>query len=165
MSLVKTILTKIGFNNGSQPALNDTNLNQMQTNIQTAISTLETNIDVEIGKIEGILVYENENGSSGNIALTNNIENARYIDIEFSAWGAYSTKRVYSPVNKTILIDGMVTDSKSSTKNFSTSYSVTAMGLTKEKVSWFNRNYDTGGISGNITTNDKLKLHRVVAYF
>lgn len=51
MSLVKTILTKIGFNNGSQPALNDTNLNQMQTNIQTAISTLETNIDTELGKI------------------------------------------------------------------------------------------------------------------
>lgn len=51
MSLVKTILTKIGFKNGSQPALNDTNLNQMQTNIQTAISTLEANIDTEIGKI------------------------------------------------------------------------------------------------------------------
>lgn len=48
MSLVKTILTKIGFNNGSQPALNDTNLNQMQTNIQTAISSLETNIEDEI---------------------------------------------------------------------------------------------------------------------
>lgn len=61
MSLVKTILTKIGFNNGSQPALNDTNLNQMQTNIQTAISSLETNIDVEIGKI--IESGSNSNGS------------------------------------------------------------------------------------------------------
>lgn len=48
MSLVKTILTKIGFNNGSQPALNDTNLNQMQTNIQTAISTLEENAETAI---------------------------------------------------------------------------------------------------------------------
>lgn len=45
MSLTKTILTKIGFKNGSQPALNDTNLNQMQTNIQTAISSLETNVE------------------------------------------------------------------------------------------------------------------------
>lgn len=61
MSLVKTILTKIGFNNGSQPAINDTNLNQMQTNIQTAISTLETNIDTEIGKI--IESGSNANGS------------------------------------------------------------------------------------------------------
>lgn len=61
MSLVKTILTKIGFNNGSQPALNDTNLNQMQTNIQTAISTLETNIDTELGKI--IESGSNANGS------------------------------------------------------------------------------------------------------
>ncbi len=48
MSLTKTILTKIGFKNGSQPALNDTNLNQMQTNIQTAISSLETNIEEAI---------------------------------------------------------------------------------------------------------------------
>lgn len=61
MSLVKTILTKIKFNNGSQPALNDTNLNQMQTNIQTAISSLETNIDVEIGKI-----IESGSNSNGN---------------------------------------------------------------------------------------------------
>lgn len=61
MSLVKTILTKIGFNNGSQPAINDTNLNQMQTNIQTAISTLETNIDTELGKI--IESGSNSNGS------------------------------------------------------------------------------------------------------
>lgn len=61
MSLVKTILTKIGFNNGSQPAINDTNLNQMQTNIQTAISTLETNIDTEIGQI--IESGSNTNGS------------------------------------------------------------------------------------------------------
>lgn len=61
MSLVKTILTKIGFNNGSQPAINDTNLNQMQTNIQTAISTLETNIDAEIGQI--IESGSNTNGS------------------------------------------------------------------------------------------------------
>lgn len=51
MSLVKTILTKIGFNNGSQPALNDTNLNQMQTNIQTAISTLEENVETEMNNI------------------------------------------------------------------------------------------------------------------
>lgn len=61
MSLVKTILTKIGFNNGSQPAINDTNLNQMQTNIQTAISTLETNIDTEFGQI--IESGSNTNGS------------------------------------------------------------------------------------------------------
>ena len=61
MSLVKTILTKIGFNNGSQPGINDTNLNQMQTNIQTAISTLETNIDTEIGQI--IESGSNSNGS------------------------------------------------------------------------------------------------------
>lgn len=61
MSLVKTILTKIGFKNGSQPAVNDTNLNQMQTNIQTAISTLETNIDTELGQI--IESGSNTNGS------------------------------------------------------------------------------------------------------
>ena len=51
MSLVKTILTKIRFNNGSQPALNDTNLDQMQTNIQTAISTLEENVETEMNNI------------------------------------------------------------------------------------------------------------------
>ncbi len=48
MNLIKTILTKINFVNGGQPAVNDTNLNQIQTNTQTAISTLEENVETAI---------------------------------------------------------------------------------------------------------------------
>lgn len=48
MNLIKTILTKINFVNGGQPAINDTNLNKIQTNTQTAISTLEENVETAI---------------------------------------------------------------------------------------------------------------------
>lgn len=48
MNLIKTILTKINFANGGQPAINDTNLNKIQTNTQTAISTLEENVETAI---------------------------------------------------------------------------------------------------------------------
>ena len=54
-------MDKIKFVNNGQPAINDTNLNQMQTNIENAISTLETNIDTEIGQI--IESGSNMNGS------------------------------------------------------------------------------------------------------
>ena len=54
-------MNKIVFVNNGQPAINDTNLNQMQTNIENAISTLETNIDTEIGQI--IESGSNTNGS------------------------------------------------------------------------------------------------------
>ena len=54
-------MNKIVFVNNGQPAINDTNLNQMQTNIANAISTLETKIDTEIGQI--IESGSNTNGS------------------------------------------------------------------------------------------------------
>ena len=54
-------MDKIDFKNNQEPDLSAETLNQMQTNIQTAISTLETNIDTEIGQI--IESGSNTNGS------------------------------------------------------------------------------------------------------
>ena len=50
--------------------------------------------------LEGTIVYENETGNSGDVTLTRSIENARYIDIEYSAYGYFSTKRIYSPARE-----------------------------------------------------------------
>lgn len=45
MSIARTILEKIGFINNGQPAINDTNLNQLQTNVQNALDSMKTNVE------------------------------------------------------------------------------------------------------------------------
>ena len=41
-------MEKITFVNGQEPALNGTNLNQLQTNVEDAINTLQANVEDEI---------------------------------------------------------------------------------------------------------------------
>lgn len=62
-------MNKITFANGGQPAINDTNLNLMQTNIENAINALNT-------KLDGSVLYENSEGiSEGDIVLSESIAN------------------------------------------------------------------------------------------
>lgn len=173
-------MEKINFESlpSTNTPINAENLNKIQDNVEKAIPEIVDNLTTDDAtkvlsakqgkalneKIEGTVVYENSSGSTGNITLTKSIESVKYIDIEYSAWEAYSTKRLYAPVGKTIIIDGMVMDTENSTKNFSTSYAITNTSLTKGNGAWFNRSYVTGEISGNNTSN-KVKIHKVVAYF
>lgn len=61
MSIAQTILEKIGFINNGQPAINDINLNQLQTNVQNALDDARTKTDTAIGEI--IESGSNANGS------------------------------------------------------------------------------------------------------
>lgn len=60
-------MNKIKFINGSQPAINDTNLNKLQTNIENAIN--------------GTVLYENVAGTTENITLSDNYSNYTKFDI------------------------------------------------------------------------------------
>lgn len=62
-------MNKITFVNGSQPAINDTNLNQMQTNIESSINEVDdkiktnlvSNQEIDTGKnYHGKKVYKKE---------------------------------------------------------------------------------------------------------
>ena len=46
-------MDKINFVNGSQPAINDTNLNQMQENIENEFNTMKTNINSKMTELLG----------------------------------------------------------------------------------------------------------------
>ena len=115
-------------------------------------------------KIVGSNVYNNSSGVAGNITITD-ITNARYIDIIYSAWSHYFSKRIYDAIGKKIVLDGMVFNSNTSSYNFAYEYTIAKTGLTRGNCGWMNRNYDSGNITGNNTADSNVKIHKIVAYF
>jgi hypothetical protein len=119
MSLVKTILTKIGFDNGSQPAINDTNLNQMQTNIQTAISTLETNIENAI--VDNLTSIDSKSflsAKQGKV-LNDKIADTGWVNFTLSnGWenlGGNYPPAQYRKIGKQVFLRGLIKNNSSNT--------------------------------------------------
>lgn len=86
-------MDKINFVNKGQPAINDTNLNKMQDNIEKAL--------------EGVVLYENTSGSTGDITLSESAANFKYLEIfykRYSTAGEYGmpskSEKVYNPNGK-----------------------------------------------------------------
>lgn len=81
-------MDKINFVNKGQPAINDTNLNKMQDNIEKAL--------------EGVVLYENASGSTGDITLSETAANFKYLEIfykRYSTAGEYGTPCKSEKVN------------------------------------------------------------------
>lgn len=85
-------MNKITFVNGTTPAINDTNLNQMQTNIENAINVLKP-----------VVLYTNNTGTTGTVTLSETSANFSYLDIFLrrDTWEYFT--RVYLPNGKTII--------------------------------------------------------------
>lgn len=81
-------MDKINFINGSQPAINDTNLNKLQTNIENAIN--------------GTVLYESEAGSKDEITLSETVLNYKRVKIFYHYNNFYASVEVDNANNKTI---------------------------------------------------------------
>lgn len=92
-------MTKITFTNGTTPALNATNLNQMQTNIENAINSASNTLTPK-------QLYNNASGTTGTVTLNETSANFSYLEIFFDAYG-YKSVRVFSPNGKTALLQGI----------------------------------------------------------
>lgn len=92
-------MTKITFRNGQTPAINDTNLNQMQTNIENAINSASNTLTPK-------QLYNNASGTTGTVTLNETSANFSYLEIFFDAYGSKSV-RVFSPNGKNVLLQGI----------------------------------------------------------
>ena len=120
----------------------------------------------EIKILNGTVIYNNSSGSAGDIEFLKSIANCKYIDVVYSAWGGFSTKRFYEPVGKSCFIDGMVFSNDNSSYNFVHSYSISDTGMTRKTYSGaFLRDYTTGNISGLPGGNNNVKIHKVICYY
>lgn len=88
-------MDKITFKNGSQPAINDTNLNSLQTNIENEINKIQQSISSTV-------VFEGEQ-NSGKISLNKDITSCKLIKIIYiDEYSVYGEKTIESPVGKEI---------------------------------------------------------------
>lgn len=85
-------MDKIQFVNNSQPAINDTNLNQMQNNIEKAI--------------KGTTLYDNEIGTNGGITFNENIQEGDNIEIIYCRRRTSGTS-IYKSSGRIPYIEGM----------------------------------------------------------
>lgn len=113
-------------------------------------------------KIIGQTVFTSETGTNGNIEFTKSTENCRYIDIDYSMLDTHFTKRIYTKGKSAL--DGMCEVSEVISRNFTAIYTISDTEMTFTKGFAFNRDYESGTISGNGNSND-LKIHKVIAYF
>lgn len=142
-------MTKITFTNGTTPALNATNLNQMQTNIENAINSLNP-----------VLLYNNTNGATGTVTLSETAANFQYLEILYSKGGIYQSVKVYSPNNKKVsLLVGFLNSS-----------SEAQLQLAKATISGTQITRDTGGYINfqqnnyYMGTSTEVGIHRVLGY-
>lgn len=142
-------MTKITFVNGTTPAVNATNLNQMQTNIENTINALNP-----------VVLYNNTNGATGTVTLSETAANFQYLEILYSKGGIYQSVKVYSPNNKKVsLLVGYLNSS-----------SEAQLQLAKATISGTQITRDTGGYinfstsSHSMGTSTEVGIHRVLGY-
>lgn len=95
-------MDKIDFKNGSQPAINDTNLNLMQKNIEK-----------EFGYKSGVVLYENENGTQNDITLSQSVADFDCIEIIFKRDNGYFSGRYRNANGKTVVATSSFFDTNS----------------------------------------------------
>lgn len=115
-------MEKINFENypSTNSPINGTNLNLLQDNIEdefdikdseignlnslntTDKSNLVNAINEANNKTISTILYENENGATGNITLTRNVSNYNSLEIIYGCDGYYFYTKIYLPTNKNI---------------------------------------------------------------
>lgn len=60
--------------------------------------------------LNGVILYENENGSNSNIDLVDNINNYTFVDVYYRNNDQfYTSRRFYKPNNKKVILDSYYT--------------------------------------------------------
>lgn len=113
-------------------------------------------------------LYNNTNGSTGNITFDEIItDDMGYIDIIYSdSDDNYNTTRVYDPKNKTICLQVGFCDANTYT-NRTQSYAISSSGMTAGYCHMFSIDSSgvvTSTISANVTSTNKLLIHKIIGY-
>jgi hypothetical protein len=150
-------MDKINFINGSQPAINDVNLNKLQTNVENAIN--------------GIKLYSNETGTSSNITLSDNIDNYSEYEIKYlGEFGEpYTTGRLSTAYIDRIHLNGVFLGVKFNTadgalKVSNARVSISGKALTFISNRWYEKPYNSGASNGTYQDTTNIKIVEVIGY-
>ena len=147
--------------------LSSENLNKVQNDLNETITNQGKILN---DKINGTVIYENENGSDDNIELTQNIEKAKRMKIEFYIQHGskqYDVKEVLNPHNKIVTLGGVWKDNTQDVL-FVNGKTVFISGNTIQNIKGGNANqasmeFNTVNGTGNISTVPIL-ITKVIIY-
>lgn len=141
-------MNKIDFKNGSQPAINDTNLNLMQKNIEK-----------EFGYKSGVVLYENENGTQNDITLSQSVADFNCIEIIFKRDSGYFSGRYRNANGKTVVATSSFFDTNSFYMYSS------QLAINEDKIEY--KKHGLCYVSNNATSagnDDNVKIVQVLGY-
>ena len=141
-------MDKILFKNGSQPAINDTNLNLMQENIEK-----------EFGYKSGVVLYENENGTQNDITLSQSVADFDCIEIIFKRDTGYFSGRYRNANGKTVVATSSFFDTNSFYMYSS------QLAINEDKIEY--KKHGLCYVSNNATSagnDDNVKIVQVLGY-
>lgn len=141
-------MDKIDFKNGSQPAINDTNLNLMQKNIEK-----------EFGYKSGVVLYENENGTQNDITLSQSVADFDCIEIIFKRDTGYFSGRYRNANGKTVVATSSFFDTNSFYMYSS------QLAINEDKIEY--KKHGLCYVSNNATStgnDDNVKIVQVLGY-
>lgn len=141
-------MNKIDFKNGSQPAINDTNLNLMQKNIEK-----------EFGYKSGVVLYENKNGTQNDITLSQSVADFDCIEIIFKRDSGYFSGRYRNANGKTVVATSSFFDTNSFYMYSS------QLAINEDKIEY--KKHGLCYVSNNATSagnDDNVKIVQVLGY-
>lgn len=141
-------MNKIDFKNGSQPAINDTNLNLMQKNIEK-----------EFGYKSGVVLYENESGTQNDITLSQSVADFDCIEIIFKRDTGYFSGRYRNANGKTVVATSSFFDTNSFYMYSS------QLAINEDKIEY--KKHGLCYVSNNATSagnDDNVKIVQVLGY-
>jgi hypothetical protein len=165
-------MEKINFKNGQSPALNATNLNKMQTNIENEINLIVVNAINELKNTTKEL-YTNESGTNNaTITLNDDISNYKEVEILFSMLSTNSVgvtskrmKSVKALVGHQIALEGSVMGyfkNVYGSRMYSTHCDISGNTLTK--TNGYTHTFSTSGAVSFSENENGIYIHRVVGY-
>ena len=141
-------MDRIDFKNGSQPAINDTNLNLMQKNIEK-----------EFGYKSGVVLYENESGTQNDITLSQSVADFDCIEIIFKRDTGYFSGRYRNANGKTVVATSSFFDTSSFYMYSS------QLAINEDKIEY--KKHGLCYVSNNATSagnDDNVKIVQVLGY-
>lgn len=174
-------MEKIDFRNNQQPALNETNLNKLQDNVEDAISeseetqnakvkTEKTNSDTDTyscnyinNKINGEIIYSNSSGSNGNISFTKTIDENTTLEIEYkcNTYG-YKTIKLENALNKKVILNYETVANTDINQSGFAAYNINSNGMSLNSSGMINTN-----LNGTIVAeqgNNLIYITKVRSY-
>ena len=141
-------MDKIDFKNGSQPAINDTNLNLMQKNIEK-----------EFGYKSGVVLYENKEGTQNDITLSQSVADFDIIEVIFKRDTGYFSARYRHANGKTVVATSSFFDTNSFYMYSS------QLAINEDKIEY--KKHGLCYVSNNATSagnDDNVKIVQVLGY-